>query len=380
MPLINRIEKTIETEARTQRVLISAKIELLPICNLDCKMCYIRTNMDVVRKQGGLLTVEEWISLARELREAGTLFLLLTGGEIFLYPEFERLYRELAEMGFLITLNTNATLIDEETVSWLKVMPPRLMSISLYGASDETYKAICGQENTFTKVDRAINLLIENGIRIELKTMLNPLNIHDAQAMVDYARSKNVFYEAVPYAFPPVRKCDGSEAFRFGPEETAMQTLENHRRIRGEKGYVEALAGRLRRYVDTKATDGDELYGFTCGAGNSGCWITWQGKMTPCGMITEPHALPLEQGVAAAWAELKEKCDKILMSPKCVKCDKRDICIVCPAANLAETGSFEEASPFHCEMTKHTLNIVCETAKSYGMDVDALLSGKEGNL
>ena len=36
--------------------------------------------------------------------------------------------------------------------------------------------------------------------------MLNPLNIHDAQAMVDYAREKNVFYEAVPYAFPPVRK------------------------------------------------------------------------------------------------------------------------------------------------------------------------------
>lgn len=221
MPLTNQIEKYFGKEARKHRMPLSVKFELLPVCNLNCRMCYIRTDMETVRAQGGLLPVETWLSLARELRDAGTLFLLLTGGEVFLYPEFETLYTQLIEMGFSITLNTNATLIDEKVMSWLAKRPPQLVSISLYGVSDATYEALCGQKNAFTKVDHAIHLLLENRIRIELKTMLNPLNIHDAQAMVDYAREKNVFYEAVPYAFPPVRKCDGSEAYRFGPQEAA---------------------------------------------------------------------------------------------------------------------------------------------------------------
>jgi len=377
MPVTNEIEKYLEAKARKNRTLLSAKIELLPVCNLNCRMCYIRTDMETVRTQGGLLPVEKWLFLAKQLREAGTLFLLLTGGEIFMYPEFERLYEGLCKMGFLITLNTNATMIDEKRIDWLSKKPPQLVSISLYGASDETYESLCGQKHAFSKVDRAINLLIEKGIRVELKTMLNPLNIHDAQAMADYAKGKGIFYEATPYAFPPVRKCDGSEAFRFDPCEAAMQTLENQRRIYGEQGYVEAVARRLRKYVDTKAQNCEELYGFTCGASNSSCWITWQGRMTPCGLIAEPYTLPLELGVADAWTELKAKCDQILMSSKCLKCDKREICIVCPAGNLAETGSFDQASPFHCEMAKHTLDIVCDAARSYGVDVDALLNGKE---
>lgn len=377
MPLTSQFEKYIEVEARLKRMPVNVKFELLPVCNLNCRMCYIRTDMETVRLQGGLLPAERWLALARELKDAGTLYLLLTGGEVFLYPGFEDLYAQLCDMGFSITLNTNATLIDEKVAKWLSKRPPKLVSISLYGASDETYEALCGQKNAFTKVNHAVDLLLDHGIRIELKSVLNPLNKQDAQEMADYAKVKGVFYEATPYAFPPVRKCDEVEAFRFGPHETAMEMLEKKCRIGGDKDYFEVLAGNLRRYVDTKPAQAEELCGFTCGASNSGCWITWQGKMTPCGMIMEPYTLPLEQGFAEAWKELKEKSDRIRMSPKCVKCDMRDICIVCPAANLAETGRFDLASPFHCEMTKHTLDIVCETAKSYGVDVDALLSGKE---
>lgn len=379
MPLINDMEKYLEDEARRRRIPLNAKFELLPVCNLDCRMCYIRTDMAAVRAQGGLLSVEKWLSLAKQFRDEGTLFLLLTGGEIFLYPEFERLYTALYEMGFSITLNTNATLIDEKTVSWLAERPPQLMSISLYGASAETYESLCGQKDVFARVDRAIDLLIQNRIRIELKTMLNPLNVHDAQAMVDFAKGKNVFYEAVPYAFPPVRKCDGSEAFRFGPKDTAAQMLESKRRMYGDQGYVKTCAERLRKYVDTPHVENGELHGFTCGASNSSCWITWQGRMTPCGMLLQPYTFPLENGVAAAWAELKEKSDQIKMASKCVNCDMREVCIVCPAANYAETGRYDEASAFHCEMTREMLDIICGTAKACGIDVDKLLNGKEWN-
>lgn len=47
--------------------------------------------------------------------KAGTLFLLLTGGEPLLFPDFKTLYLELRNMGMILTINTNGTLLGE---SW----------------------------------------------------------------------------------------------------------------------------------------------------------------------------------------------------------------------------------------------------------------------
>ena len=68
------------------------------------------------RERGGLRSIEEWLHIANQLQEIGTLFILLTGGEPLLYPDFKELYIRLKEKGFILTINTNATLIDDETV------------------------------------------------------------------------------------------------------------------------------------------------------------------------------------------------------------------------------------------------------------------------
>ena len=50
-----------------------------------------------------MLSLEQWLKIAREAKDAGMLFLLITGGEPFLWPQFWELYEALSEMGFLIT-------------------------------------------------------------------------------------------------------------------------------------------------------------------------------------------------------------------------------------------------------------------------------------
>ena len=301
---------------------------------------------------GGLKKTDDWIKLARELRDAGVLFLLLTGGEVFIYPEFRRLYEALSEMGFSITINTNATLIDEETVQWLKINPPQCISISLYGASDATYEAICGKKSMFTQVNRAIDLLISNHICIELKTVFTPLNVHDLEACWKYAMEKGVFYETTTYAFPPVRRTKPEEQIRFCPEQAVEYQFMRNSIILSEEEQQIEISRFLQKYRETRCNSGSTLYGFTCGASNSSCWITWNGKMTPCAMLNTPYSLPFEIGFLPAWEELKKKSDQILMSPKCSYCDKREVCHVCPASNYAETGRFDCSSPYHCEMTR----------------------------
>lgn len=312
--------------------------------------------------------MEEWLDLAHEMRNAGVMFLLLTGGEVFLYPDFKRLYIELYKMGFIITINTNGTLIDEDAASWLKEYPPKCVSMSLYGASNKTYEDICGQKSVFDRVDKAVKLLKESRIPIELKTILTPLNIHDAEACWRYAEEREILYLTSTYTFPPSRKSCGEDVVRLSPWEAAEARFASNRRISGGTVYKEKIIEYLQQYEDSRNKPGSDLYGFTCGATRNTCWITWQGHMTPCAMLEEPYLEPFEKGFLPAWEELKRKCDQIRMSSKCSHCDKRAVCNTCAAANFAETGRFDCAAPFHCEMTQYSMERMNAFVKEWGME------------
>lgn len=370
------IQRKLIEEGMRRREPITVILELLPVCNLNCKMCYIRMDMQQAKEKGGLRTKEEWLTLARELREAGTLFLLLTGGEVFLYPEFRELYEELYRMGFIITINTNATLLDEDTVMWLKKFPPKCVSISLYGASDETYEAQCGQKGMFTKVDRAVRLLLLNRVKIEFKTVVTPLNRQDMIACCAYAQQMGVFYKTDMYAFPPSRKFGNVEQIRFTPEEAVECRFERNRTISDKETFVKNVVEHLYKYEMTKDKPGEDLYGFTCGAANCSCWITWQGRMTPCALLEEPCTSPFEQGFLPAWNKLKETCDQILMSSECSHCDKRSVCTTCPAANLTESGSFQKKAEYKCRMTEKTLEDMYHMVNEWGIDIHQYMREK----
>ena len=75
------IERRLIQDAAQKRIPINGSIELLPLCNMRCDMCYVRMDRQEMESKGRLRTAEEWLEVARQMRDAGTLFLLLTGGE-----------------------------------------------------------------------------------------------------------------------------------------------------------------------------------------------------------------------------------------------------------------------------------------------------------
>ena len=88
--------------------------------------------------------------------------------------------------------------------------------------------------------------------------------------------------------------------------------------------------------------------GINCRAGSTSFWMTWDGKMTPCGMMDRPVAYPLEKGFDAAWEELRRQVSQIRLPAKCSGCDYRDICGSCAAVCLTETGHFHVAPEYMC--------------------------------
>lgn len=101
---LNPIEKNICNKADLAKIPIAGNIELLPLCNMDCKMCFAKMTRTQMEKHHRMYDYKEWLSVAKQMSDAGMIFLLLTGGEPFLYPNFKELYLGLKKWELLYLL------------------------------------------------------------------------------------------------------------------------------------------------------------------------------------------------------------------------------------------------------------------------------------
>ena len=228
---------------------LSGTFELSPVCNLACKMCYVRkTPAEVAASPRPPVGLIQWLSIAEQARDAGMLYLLLTGGEPFLWQDFWPLYERLSTMGFLISINSNGTLLDEARVARLAEHPPTRINITLYGADNETYEALCGRSGMFDRVDRAITLLRQAGILVKLNCSLTPHNACDLERIVSYAAERDLILEVNTYMFPPLRRDPtmGGRNDRFTPADPAHYHMERYRLQRGEEDFTRFLQNILR--------------------------------------------------------------------------------------------------------------------------------------
>ena len=147
---------------KIQRYPLSGTFEITARCNLSCEMCYVRIDHKRMKELGGKeRTTEEWIDMARQARDAGTISLLLTGGEPMLRPDFCEIYEEIAKMGFILTLYTNATMITPEIMKVLKKYPPHIIGITIYGASEDTYRRVCGNGEAYNRMLDGVQQLLK---------------------------------------------------------------------------------------------------------------------------------------------------------------------------------------------------------------------------
>lgn len=356
-------------KAVRMNVPLSGTFELSPVCNFSCKMCYVRkTAAEVRASPRGILTLEDWRKIAREARQAGTLYLLLTGGEPLLWPDFWPLYEELVDMGFLVSINTNGSLIDDAAVARFRVRPPQKLCITLYGAGDETYRRLCGVDGVFTRVDGAIRKLVENQITVKLNCSLTPENAPDLEWIVAYGQSLGIPVAAATYMFPPVRREPGhfGENRRFTPEECAGYLLRYLELDRGEERFRAYLADVRAGSVEPPGLEEgcvDPMDGtIRCRAGRASWWITWDGWLTPCGMMPEPRADVRAQGFSRSWGEIVECSRALRLSGVCESCPNQRLCHPCAAIAYAETGSVGGIPTYMCRSTRELRRLAQERA------------------
>lgn len=336
---------------------LSGTFELTSRCNLDCRMCYIHKRSNDPAALREELSAADWIRIAEDAQKSGMLLLLLTGGEPLLRSDFPEIYIACRRLGLLVSVNTNGTRIDERVIALWKKLPPLRVNLTLYGAKPESYRRLCGHEDAYTRAYRAVDLLCEAGIRCKLNFSATPENLADLPQIFAFARERDLPLQVASYMFPPLRakeaagaSCGTCENARMTPE-TAGNVRFQYDRFRFED---EILAKRIRGMLSGEPVpDPDDecqelpTERIRCRAGSTTFWITYNGEMRPCGMMTVP-GFPISAGFDDAWRKIRSAREEIMLPAKCSACPKKEICEFCPAACYAENADFTATPTYLC--------------------------------
>ena len=338
-----------------KRVPIGGSIELTQRCNNACVHCYNNLAAGDNAALASELSLDEHCRIIDEIVDFGCLWLLLTGGEIFLRRDFLDIYTYAIQKGLLVTLFTNGTLINTATADYLAQLPPFSIEITLYGSTRETYESITRVPGSFDRCLTGIRLLKARSLPLKLKTMAiaqNKREIFDMKRFVEKGLGLEFKFDAM---INPRRDCSQSPLeVRLSPVEIVALDLEDPDRMDEWKQF----AARLKNSRQGSGQAG-KLY--QCGGGFHSFAIDSFGHLSACTLSGQTYDLRrgnFKEGWETHLYNLRQT--RITRKTKCSECPIRSLCGMCPANSELECREAETPVDFLCQvghLRSHLLGI-----------------------
>lgn len=202
-------------------------------CNYKCKHCYLGLKMN-----SGM----PWEDKRRCLdimAEAGVLFLQVTGGEPTIDRDFMRAYRYAWDLGMMITVSTNGSLLwRQNLLDLFRECPPYRVTVSMYGATKASYDELTQREGAWDQFVQGMNAARHARLPLRMSVVVTEDNGHEEQAMVDLCQSWGVEYEVFTNMTPTI----------YGGGEVLTAQSKEHLRVR--KQFTGCNAGHTFFHMD----------------------------------------------------------------------------------------------------------------------------------
>lgn len=348
-----------------ERTPTGGTFELTVRCNLHCKMCMFRhddsENAEIVAKE---LTAAQWIDMARQVADAGTLQLLVTGGEPLLRPDFCEIWEGVYKQGFVITLYTNATLVTPKIMETLRKCPPHRIGVTVYGSCPAIYEKVTGSAAAFEKALDGIRLLRTLPSQMEYRMTIIQDNFCDYDAVEELLRREfdpDIELVTTRIVTKAVRgACADVESCRIAPEKNIeisyKRTLKQIKKDVGDRFERGNILVEMKAHCRDPA-EKTEVSLFGCSAGMSTYTVSWDGRLLGC-QVMEAFSREIREDFSRAWMEFPFGIELPELSEKCRDCSIGAMCSLCPAFRYAETNTFSEAPAYICADTEAVTRLV----------------------
>ncbi|MBW2526603.1 MAG: radical SAM protein [Deltaproteobacteria bacterium] len=313
---------------------LHAQLELTYRCPLACSHCYLHSERQSAMAE---LSTEEVTGLLDELAQLGTLFLLLTGGEIFARDDLEPIVRHARERRFAVTLLTSGFDLDRELMTRLAWQGLDCVQVSLHGADAATHETMTGVPGSFAAALFTLRFFRDLGVRTQAAITVTRNNLDSLEAMLELCARERIAPNLSHYVEP---RRDGSRE----PQSLLVDEAGLHRI---EQLLPSAGAARLA---------GREASDRPCGAGASTVAVDPQGTVYPCHTLRIPVGSLRNESLRDIWAQSKKLQEirgiKTEDLDECLSCEHRSHCNRCAGFAVAEGLPITGHSPFDCLLSR----------------------------
>jgi radical SAM protein with 4Fe4S-binding SPASM domain len=340
---------------KAKRNLISFDLEITARCNNNCAHCYINLPAGDKKARHDELSFDEIKKIIDEAIDLGAIWCLITGGEPFLRKDFFDVYLYVKKKGLLVSVFTNATLIQKEHIDLFKKYPPRDIEVTAYGVTQKTYESVTRASGSFDAFTRGLNLLLENGIKVRFKAMALRSNVHELSEISNFCRERTKDY----FRFDPFlhlrydrnpKRNQEIKSERLLPEEIVTIEQQDEKRFQAlEKGCDKLIMPELVH------TDCNHL--FHCGAGNGSFNVSYDGYFRLCSSLWHKECIyDLKKGsLKEAWQDFIPRVRDMRSNrkeflEKCRKCEIINLCMWCPGSTHLETGKLDGQVEYFCKV------------------------------
>lgn len=320
------------------------QIEITWRCNWRCVHCYQdRHDIEV-------LTTSNLLSLFDSLAEAGTMHVILTGGEPTVRRDIFILLESLAKKKILVTLYSNGHRINQSMADRLSSLVGAV-ELSLLAGTATTHDALSGVPGSHARVVSAARALRQSGIAVVLKTpvmhqaieTLKEIELLAMEIGAEWNADTEISKSYEGAKFPLDNALDADQLKKF------YKDFPQFNPANGIRGLDPGVIGGM------------------CLAGRQYCFIDVYGNVYPCLNFKassdkiENSEIPnprmgnvLEETFSDIWgrsksAQLIRTASREQFS-RCSDCKRA--CTPCMALNYEETGNYFLPAPSVCTKTR----------------------------
>lgn len=309
-------------------------------CDLRCIHCYL-TARDLDE-----LTFTEQSRIIEELAQAGTMFLLFSGGDPFIRSDFLDLLARARDRLFDVRINTTGLRINQNCAKSLANLGISRVSLSLYGAHPESHECITLKKGTFDATLKAARFLAEAGVPLSLKTLVLQKNLHDFEQIEEIARDLGADWEVSTTIFPDHSASDRPCALSL-PLPKQVEILKAD------------LTRSSTHQTEERIENIDEIPNFNepiCQAGFTQAAISPNGNVTPCVLWQRSLGNLREQSFSEIWnSEKANQIRKLKLGDYqkvCGECGLFEKCAFCPGICELRHQTPIACDRFICELTQ----------------------------
>ncbi len=315
-------------KARQTDTPIDGAFELTPLCNLDCKMCYVHLRPEQFQPGERLLTVEEWKTIIDQAIDAGMLYASLTGGECLTYPGFREIYLYLNSRGIKTSVLTNGRLLTDEMVALFAKYPPGVLQVSLYGSNEEAYEKVCGHR-AYQEVIDGILRAKRAGLSVVIAVTPNRYMQDDIDALLIKLRELQLPYNISGVTLP-ARAETGRKKAEFEVDLDAFICMHCKNRTFQSSLRKPDIENQEIGYMPLE--NERQLKGLPCGGGHGTFFVNWKGAIAPCAPYSSTVHISIdEQGFEAALTQMRNRMGNYHSAAECDDCRFQNYCASCPA-------------------------------------------------